>query len=114
MFETIFNTIMDLKEKTKDNMKAIIDIPFFYHHKNIELVYDKSWVVKPKVSFILNKNTHLFIYQWLKCFCFHDGKASNISRLVNLKDCILYTMKSHDYHVFMQTFFLLTYHTFIV
>jgi hypothetical protein len=30
MFENIFNTVMDLKGKTKDNMKAIMDIFFFF------------------------------------------------------------------------------------
>ena len=34
--------------------------------------------------------------------CFSNGYALNISRLVNLKDCKLYEIKSHDCHVFMQ------------
>jgi hypothetical protein len=29
MFENIFNTIMDVKRKAKDNMKARINIPLF-------------------------------------------------------------------------------------
>jgi len=41
--------------------------------------------------------------------CFADGHTSNISRLVNLKQYKLHGMKSHDCHVFMQTFILLTY-----
>ena len=40
---------------------------------------------------------------------FPDGHASNISRLVNIEDCRLYGMKSHDYHVFMQTLIPLAY-----
>jgi len=42
MFENIFNMVMDVKEKTKDNMKAIMDILLFCHCKNMELVYDGS------------------------------------------------------------------------
>jgi hypothetical protein len=34
---------------------------------------------------------------------FSDGYASNIARLIDLGDCRLYIMKSHDYHVSMQT-----------
>jgi len=95
MFENIFNMMMDVKEKTKDSMKAIMDIPLFCHCKNVELVYDGSWVVKPNANFTLDKNAQLLIYQWLKDLRFLDGYASNISRLVNLEDDKLYGMKSH-------------------
>jgi hypothetical protein len=40
VFENIFNTVMDMKGKTKDNMKAKMDMPLFYHCKNMKLVYD--------------------------------------------------------------------------
>jgi hypothetical protein len=40
VFENIFNTVMDMKGKTKDNMKAQMDMPLFYHCKNMKLVYD--------------------------------------------------------------------------
>ena len=41
MFENIFNTIMDTKVKTKDNIKARMDITLFYERKNMELFNDK-------------------------------------------------------------------------
>jgi hypothetical protein len=41
---------------------------------------------------------------------FSNGHASNISRLVNLEDCRLYGMKSHDCHMFLQTLISLAYH----
>jgi hypothetical protein len=109
MFENIFNMVMDVKEKTKDNMIARIDIYLLCHCKNIELVYDESRVAKPKVSFALNKNAQLLVYQCLKSLCFPNGYASNISRLVNMKDDKLFGMKSYDYHVFIQTFIPLAY-----
>jgi len=109
VFENIFNMVMDVKGKTKDNIKAKMDIMLFYHRKNMDLVYDRSRVTKPKASFTLDKNAQLLIYQWLKSLRFLDGHASNISRLVNLEDCGLYEMKSHDYHVFMQTLIPLVY-----
>jgi hypothetical protein len=33
MFENIFNTVMDVKGKTKDNIKARLDIALFCNHK---------------------------------------------------------------------------------
>jgi len=109
VFENIFNTVMDVKGKTEDNMKVRMDITLFCNRKNMELVFDGSQVAKPRASFAVEKNTQLLVYQWLKSLCFPNGHASNISRLVNMKKCILYGMKSHDYHVFMQTLIPLAY-----
>ena len=47
--------------KKKDNMKVIMDIPFFCHCKNIKLIYDGSRVVKPNACFALEKNAQLFV-----------------------------------------------------
>jgi len=109
MFENIFNTVMNVKRKTNDNIKARMDITLFCHRKNTKLVYTGSQVAKPKVSFTLYKNAQLLVYRWLNSLRFPDGHALNISRLVNLKDCRLYGMKSHDCHVFMYTLIPLTY-----
>ena len=56
---------MDVKGKTKDNMKARLDIALYCNHKNMELVYDKSRVAKPRASFVLEKNAQLLVYKWL-------------------------------------------------
>jgi hypothetical protein len=101
--ENIFNTIMDVKGKTKDNIKARLDVALFCNRQNMELVCDKSRVANSRASFVLEKNAQLIVYKWLKSLCFPDGHASNISRLVNMEECRLYGIKSHDCHVFMQT-----------
>jgi hypothetical protein len=67
-------------------------------------------VAKPRASFVLEKNTQLLVYKWLKSLRFLDGHASNISRLVNMKECRLYGIKSNDCHMFMQTLIPLAYH----
>ena len=56
MFENIFNTVMNVKGKTKDNIKAKINILLFCHCKNIKVVYDGSQVAKPTTNFVLDKN----------------------------------------------------------
>jgi len=109
VFENIFNTIMDVKRKTNDNIKARLDIALFCNHTNMEFVCDGSRVAKPRASFVLEKKAQLLVYKWLKSLRFPDGHASNISRLVNTEECRLYGMKSHDYHVFMQTLIPLAY-----
>jgi tRNA A37 threonylcarbamoyladenosine dehydratase len=57
VFKNIFNTDMDVKGKTKDNIKAKLDLALFCNHKNIELVCDGSRVTKLRASFVLDKNT---------------------------------------------------------
>jgi hypothetical protein len=86
VFKNIFNTVMDVKGKTKDNIKARLDIALVCNRKNMELVCDGSWVTKPRASFVLEKKTQLLVYKWLKSLRFPDGHASNISRLVNMED----------------------------
>jgi hypothetical protein len=56
VFENIFNTIMNVKGKTKDNITARLDVSLFCNRKNLELVYDESRVTKPRASFVLEKN----------------------------------------------------------
>ena len=80
-----------------------MDLALFCNCKNLELVCDGSRVAKLRASFVLEKNTQLLVYKWLKSLRFPDGHASNILRLVNIEDCRLYGMKSYDYHMFMQT-----------
>ena len=62
MFENIFNTVMDMKGKKKENMIPRMDIHLFCHCKIMELVYDGSRVVEPKVSFTLDNNVQLLVY----------------------------------------------------
>jgi hypothetical protein len=62
-FKNIFNTIMDVKGKTKDNMKARMDIALFCNRKSMELVFYGSRVAKPRASFALEKNARLLVYQ---------------------------------------------------
>jgi hypothetical protein len=63
VFEYIFNTVMDVKGKTKDNIKARLDLTLFCNCKNMELVCDRSRVAKPIASFVLEKNAQLLVYK---------------------------------------------------
>jgi hypothetical protein len=56
VFENIFNTVMDVKGKTKDNIKGRLDVALFCNRKNMKLVCNESRVAKPRASFMLEKN----------------------------------------------------------
>ena len=52
LFENIFNTVMDVKKKPKDNIKARMDIAFFFcDRQNMELLNDEVHIAKPKMGF---------------------------------------------------------------
>jgi hypothetical protein len=63
VFENIFNTVMDVNGKTKDNIKARLDVALFCNRKNTELVCDVSRVAKPRASFVLKKYAQLVVYK---------------------------------------------------
>jgi hypothetical protein len=63
VFENIFNTVMDVKGKTKDNIKARLDLALFCNRKNMELVCDESRVTKPRASFVLEYRHVFQIFQ---------------------------------------------------
>jgi len=54
VFKNIFNTVMDVKGKTKYKIKARLDM--FCNCKNMELVGDGLRVAKPRASLMLKKN----------------------------------------------------------
>jgi len=58
MFEDIFNIVMDVKKKIKDNIKARMNIVLFCDHHIMELLNDGVCVAKPKDIFSLDKKKH--------------------------------------------------------
>ena len=100
VFENIFNTIMAIKGKTKDNAKARADIALICRRP--ELAFDESTQRYPKACYSLDKKDKEAVCQWLKDLKFPDGYVSNMGRCTDMKKYKLFGMKSHNCHVFMQ------------
>jgi len=64
--------MMDAKGKTKDNIKARMDILLFCHHKNINLIYNGSRVAKLKASFALDNNAQLLVTNNLRVCAYEN------------------------------------------
>jgi len=60
MFENIFNMVMDVKEKIKNNIKARMNIVLFCDRQIMELLNDGVCVVKPKDIFFLDKKSTIY------------------------------------------------------
>jgi hypothetical protein len=60
MFENIFNMVMDVKEKIKNNIKARMNIVLFCDRQIMELLNDGVCVAKPKDIFFLDKKSTIY------------------------------------------------------
>ncbi|XP_050211492.2 uncharacterized protein LOC126661677 [Mercurialis annua] len=99
-FDNIFNTVMNVTGKTKDNAKSREDLKEFCDRP--ELHKDERTGKYPKASFTLDKKGKEELCNWVRELKFPDGYVSNMGRCVDMKKLKFYGMKSHDSHVFMQ------------
>ncbi|KAL8161465.1 hypothetical protein V2J09_012954 [Rumex salicifolius] len=101
VFENVFNTIMDGKKKTKDNLSSRKDLIFYFHHQELQVEDDHKGTM-PKALYTLSREKRIQLLDWLRTLRFSDGYVSNIVQCVQLQEYKLLWMKSHDCHVFMQ------------
>ncbi|KAJ7959735.1 Transposon protein, putative, CACTA, En/Spm sub-class [Quillaja saponaria] len=102
VFDNVFNTVMNMKGKTKDNPNGRMDLQLFCKRPELELTNVNGKLVMPKASYSLSKPQVKEVCQWIKGLRLPDGYASNLGRCVDMDESKLSGMKSHDCHVFMQ------------
>jgi len=107
IFDNIFYTVMDCPNKSKDNLKARLDIQLYCKKLNLYFQQDTSGrVYKPKGTYCLHKKQQQEILSWMKELSFPDGYASSISRCVKEAQYKVSGMKSHNCHIFIQRLLL--------
>nr|MCH9869341.1 hypothetical protein [Serratia marcescens] len=80
IFDNIFNTVMDIKDKTKDNTKARRDLALYCNQRQLELMEsDDGRLLKPVANYVLNKDERSLVLRLMKEIKFSDGYASNLS-----------------------------------
>jgi hypothetical protein len=101
VFDNVFFTVMDISEKTKDNVKARLDLALHCSRPELELRRRPNGrTEKPKAKYTLSRDQRQGVCDWLKELRFPDGYASNFRRLVDKGK--MSGWKSHDCHVFME------------
>ncbi|KAL0284750.1 UNVERIFIED_CONTAM: hypothetical protein Sangu_2811100 [Sesamum angustifolium] len=113
MFENIFNTVMDIKEKMKDNMKARRDLKIICNRPKLELD-ERRPNVMPKAVYTLVKEQKRRVCEWIHSLKFHDGYESNLTRCVDMMELRMHDMKSHNCYVFMQKLIPIAFHEMLV
>lgn len=83
-------------------MKARMDLAALGIRPELHLTPKGNKFVIPSSCYTLSPAERKSFCEWLKTVKFPDGYASNISRCVNVKECKVSGMKSHDCHVLLQ------------
>jgi len=102
--EALWATIMDIPDKSKDNVKARVDLAALCDRPKLEMKPPsggKTWR-RPKADFVLSRAQRKEVLQWIKMLMFPDGYAANLSRGVNLSTMRVLGMKSHDFHIWIE------------
>ncbi|CAM8880344.1 unnamed protein product [Rhodiola kirilowii] len=103
VFENLFNSIMDVKGKTKDDsVKCRKDIGLYCRRPELELKMYRGRLVANKGKYQLTKEQQNLVLIWVKSLKFPDGFSSNLGNKVDLSVLKLVGYKSHDAHVFIE------------
>jgi len=108
VFDNISNTVMNVEGKIKNNMKAIMDLTLYYDFWNIELFNNRLCITKPKPHLPYIR-MHCFLFMNNLRVCDFLMNVLRHNKMVNLEKYILSEIKSHNFHVFMQTLIPIAY-----
>ncbi|KAL0362343.1 UNVERIFIED_CONTAM: hypothetical protein Scaly_1189500 [Sesamum calycinum] len=100
VFENIFNTVMDIKGKTKDNLDTRRDLKSICNRPELKLDERRSNVI-PKVVYTLG-NEQKKVCEWIRGLKFPDRYASNLACCVNMMELRMHGMKSYNCHVLQK------------
>ncbi|KAK2417513.1 hypothetical protein QL285_039804 [Trifolium repens] len=104
VFENVFNTVMNVKGKTKDNDKARKDIAIYCKRNDLLLkTAPNGKILKPRANYTLSADEAKSVCRWVKELKMPDGYSSNLARCADVDNGRMCGMKSHDCHVFLQS-----------
>ena len=102
--ENIVNTVFDVPGKSKDTSNARLDVEELCAREELHLrTRENGNTYKPKAKFALSTQQKKALCEWLRGLGLPDGYCSNFNNKVDPSMMKLQNMKSHDYHVFMET-----------
>ncbi|KAK2383561.1 hypothetical protein QL285_070997 [Trifolium repens] len=102
-FDNVFNTVMNVTGKTKDNDKARKDLAKLCVRGDLEMQpLPNGKLAKPKATYSLTSEEAKLVCKWIKELKMPDGYASNLSRCADVTKGKLTGMKSHECHIFME------------
>ncbi|KAI5350713.1 hypothetical protein L3X38_003604 [Prunus dulcis] len=102
VFDTLVGTILDIEGKTKDTIKARLDLERMGIRRGLWMNRGSDKARRDLAFFSMKPNDKKEFLKFVSSVKFPDGYASNIARCVNVDGGKFTGLKSHDCHVFMQ------------
>lgn len=114
IFDYIFNIVMYVKNKSKDNIKAWKYLLEYCWQQELHLVGKENgnWI-KPKTKCVLSPEQRRNILNWMRELCLLNGNSSNFSWKIEGDNEKFIGLKSHDYHTFMEQLVLLVFKNYL-
>jgi len=107
-FDNVFNSLMDVKGKTKDNENARLEVVELCLRGDLELVQlHNGKLAKPKANYTFSPKDAKSISKWISELKMPDGYASNIPRCANPDKGSMHGMKYHVYPDFLKTYVII-------
>nr|XP_016454527.1 PREDICTED: uncharacterized protein LOC107778742 [Nicotiana tabacum] len=100
--DNILGTILNVKGKTKDTIKARLDLQAMNIRKELHPIKSGDKYELPTACYTLSLEEKNKFLRFLKNLTVPDGYLSNISQCVNTKDRKISGLKSHDCHGLLQ------------
>ncbi|XP_042419324.1 uncharacterized protein LOC122007859 [Zingiber officinale] len=104
VFESLINTLMNIKGKTKDNVAARLDMVQMGIRPQLAPKISEKRTYLPPAACSFTKNERLQVCRSLMDIKVPEGFSSNMKNLVCMDEMKLSSLKSHDSHVIMQHF----------
>ncbi|CAL2240280.1 unnamed protein product [Prunus armeniaca] len=102
VFDTLVGTILDIEGKTKDTIKARLDLERMGIRRGLWMNRDNDKARRDLAFFSMKPNDKKEFLKFVSSVKFPDSYTSNIARCVNVDGGKFTGLKSHDCHVFMQ------------
>ncbi|XP_073122021.1 uncharacterized protein [Henckelia pumila] len=102
VFESLINTLMNVKGKSKDNLAARLDMLQMGVRPELTPKFGEKRTYLPLAACSFTKKEKLQVCQSLMDIKVPEGYSSNTKNLVCLSELKLTGLKSHDCHVLMQ------------
>ncbi|KAL0444229.1 UNVERIFIED_CONTAM: hypothetical protein Slati_2145600 [Sesamum latifolium] len=87
VFDNIFNTVMNIKGKIKDNLNARKDVEIICDRSEIAVSGDRSGSMT-KAVYTLDRDQKRKIFEWIKSLRFSDGFLRNLKKKVKNKAAV--------------------------
>jgi hypothetical protein len=103
VMDNILRMLLEMKEKTKDNHTARLDLHKMGLRKTLHAFTNKRGkTYLPSACHTMSNDDKLNFLKVIRDVRVPDEYASNVSRCVNLKACTIVGLKSYDNHILMQ------------